>query len=535
MTIRCPRRQIVAAIFIVTLVLQVTMTACRDQPETPPEASPAARNIRPTITASSVTVTPWPTATVEALPTSTPTAAPTATVLPVTSVYAPAYLERNVLAAFEQLQSLEASWRWEYTNSASRADLLLEPGDEGIPSGFRTVALTVPFTHPLEEIAFSEVEALVGAVDEVVVSLDWALMPANRKALRVDGLLPSDRDYPLRQSWSLVATAGHELAADQLAPALQKTLSEDPLVHLTAVGDLMLDRAIGYALVNGDSSFPFGAVETALQLGDFTIGNLESALGNSGSPASKSYTFQAPPEAADALSAAGFDLVSLANNHALDYGPEALQQALELLEQRGIAAVGAGQNAALARKPFVFEHEELAIAFLGYVDVPVEVTGFDTRSWMATPGSAGLAWANPEDIAQDVAAALQESDLVVVLLHSGYENVEAPSPAQTAAARAAIEAGAALVVGHHAHVLQGIETGDDSAIAYGLGNFAFEMQGDPYTAILNVWLDIDGVRQLELVPAIIEPAGRPRLATELEASQIRAHVYYLSQFLNQTP
>jgi gamma-polyglutamate biosynthesis protein CapA len=143
-----------------------------------------------------------------------------------------------------------------------------------------------------------------------------------------------------------------------------------------------------------------------------------------------------------------------------------------------------------------------------------------------------MAWGDPELIAEDVTAVRPSVDLVVVILHSGLEYIEEPSPPQVAASRAAIDAGADLVVGHHAHLLQGIEFYNGKVIAYGLGNFAFEIDGAPETALLNVWLDRNGVRQLEIVPAIIRFGGQPRLAHDWEAPPIRENVYRLTRLLN---
>jgi poly-gamma-glutamate synthesis protein (capsule biosynthesis protein) len=100
------------------------------------------------------------------------------------------------------------------------------------------------------------------------------------------------------------------------------------------------------------------------------------------------------------------------------------------------------------------------------------------------------------------------------------------------AAEAAMAAGATLVIGHHAHILQGVAFKPQGAIVYGLGNFAFTIDGDPQTAILNVWLDRNGIRQIEFVPAIIQIGGQPRLATPEEAAAIRQQIYRLSIPLN---
>lgn len=511
------------------------LAACRSQVGTSSDDRPTPesliqREALPTASAAPTTVPP-----VEATAVSPPTITPSPTAKPGLYVYAPDYLEHQVLSAIGELASGDTSWRWELTRSKEQADIVLVPGDQGIPAGSRALALTVPFDADLDGIAASQADSLVNAGREDILTMDWAAIPPERKALRLDGLLPNEEGYPLKQDWSLLARPSYETAANELALHLRRTIHQDRLIQLTAVGDLMLDRALGYALQNGDLTFPFAAVSHLLNSGDITVGNLESALGDRGQPMAKSYTFRAPPEAAEALARAGFDVLSLANNHALDYGPEALEQAMLLLGQRDVATVGAGPNIAAARAPVTVEMEGLSVAFLGYVDVPVEVGGFDTRSWSATEEGPGLAWAEIAHIQEDVVAARLESDLVVVLLHSGYEYVQAPSPEQSNAARAAIDAGADLVLGHHAHVLQGIEFRSDAAIIYGLGNFAFEIDGDPTTMIVNVWLDSDGVRQIEIIPAIIQAGGQPRPAAPWEAFEIRQRVYSLSNLLRGAP
>jgi poly-gamma-glutamate synthesis protein (capsule biosynthesis protein) len=295
----------------------------------------------------------------------------------------------------------------------------------------------------------------------------------------------------------------------------------------------MLDRWPGVEIAAGHLEYPFQYVAPYLRDADVTVGNVESALGDIGEPAPKHYPFQAPPEAAEALALAGFDVVSLANNHAGDYGMDALLQGIDLLRAQNVAPIGAGANDAEAHAPHVVEVNGLRVAFLGYVHVPVEAsTAFDTATWTATADGPGLAWADPERIRQDVAAIRPEVDLVVVVLHSGYEYIEEPSEPQVAAAQAAAEAGADLVVGHHAHILQGVGYHEEGVIAYGLGNFAFEIDGPPETAILNVWLDADGVRQLEVRPAIVTERGLPRLAEPWEAAPILDRVYFLTTILN---
>jgi poly-gamma-glutamate capsule biosynthesis protein CapA/YwtB (metallophosphatase superfamily) len=477
-------------------------------------------------------------------PSETPTLIPTAFISPTPQpvvLAVPAQWADAALEALEIVNARDTPWLWQlniYEESSAEpmlrtAQITLVAGVEGIPSGHRPLALVVPFTSQWESITLEEAQHILSDGSPFIAMMDWADMPATHKALKVDDLRPGDPGYPLLQSWSLVAATGFEAAAAELAPVLEDLLSEDAVIFLSAVGDVMLDRALGDAIRSDDVTYPFAEVIDLLTPADLTVGNLESALGDLGSPANKGYTFRAPPEASQALAQAGFDLLSLANNHALDYGPLALQQAMDLLHQQEVATVGAGANEPVAHEPHVREINGLRLAFLAYVHVPIEVRGFDTQTWTAATDRPGMAWADPGRIQADVATALNQSDLVIVLLHSGYENVPEPSPPQVAAAHAAIDAGADLVIGHHAHVLQGVEFYGEGVIVYGLGNFAFEDGGPPESAMLNVWLDRDGVRGMEFVPIVIETDGQPRPAVDDEATAILQWIYNLTEALNQ--
>ena len=514
--------------------LLILLAACR------PEVSDTVPSQQTDKPISLTTISPThPPITPTNLIRSSPTVTTSPTPQPVTLIV-PARWSGITSEAIDQLNQDPKLWVWQLKISENpaaelaqgKANISLVSGDEGIPTGQRPLALVVPFTSDWETISSVEARQIQTTGSPFVAVMDWADTPSTHRALRVDGLHPSDPDYPLRQPWSLVAAPGYETAATELAPTLGNLVEEDPLVHLAAVGDVMLDRALGEAIRAGDLTYPFAEIADLLIPADVTIGNLESAIGDQGAPVNKGYTFLAPPEAAQTLSMAGFDLLSLANNHALDYGPQALQQGMDLLHQQDIATVGAGPDQASAHQPHIRQVNGLTLAFLAYVHVPVEVRGFDTQTWTATANHPGLAWADPAQIQADVSDACQQADVAIVLLHSGYESVPEPSPPQIAAAHAAIDAGASLVIGHHAHVLQGIEFYRDGVIAYGLGNFAFEDAGPPESAILNVWLDSDGVRQLEFMPVILEPDGHPRPATEVEATGILQWIYNLTTVIN---
>lgn len=288
---------------------------------------------------------------------------------------------------------------------------------------------------------------------------------------------------------------------------------EPARVTLAAVGDVMLGRTVGARLEAEGAAVAFAGVRDILAAADIAVANLESAVGVSGSPAPKAYTFRAPPVAAEALALAGIDLVSLANNHSLDYGPESLAETRALLAERGILSTGAGPNRSAAHAPAMIAREGLTFAFLAYVDVPVERGGFDPRIWTATAETPGVAWLDLPAMAEEIAAARHEADLVVVLLHFGLEWELEPSDAQREQARAAIDAGAALVIGSHPHVLQPVEAYGDGLIAYSLGNFVFDGFWDPAndSAILLVELTAAGVAGWELVPVTVMD-GVPALA-----------------------
>jgi poly-gamma-glutamate capsule biosynthesis protein CapA/YwtB (metallophosphatase superfamily) len=514
------------ALVVLCMVCAATiLSACRLADDSNVHILPATQDtahVPATLDAQHTTLPPASQPPTTQTPTATPT--PRLLTLAVPARWAPA----------TELASLAASSaRWQITVSDDPAsafdlgtvDVALADDTSGIFVAQRPMALSVPFYSSWVSVREKEAWSLVDDPLPGVMVVDWAEIPYASRALRVEGMLPGEAGYPLQQTWSLEFREDYEAEATQLAEKLGPYLSQDDVVYVAAVGDVMLDRALGQTLLGDDLTYPFSEVAGLFAAADLAVGNLESALGDSGTPEKKGYTFQAPPQAAQALAIAGFDLMSLANNHALDYGANALMEGIDLLEMQGIGVVGAGENRQAARAPFLIQINNLSLAFLAYVDVPVEVRGFDTRRWVATEDKAGVAWADPKQIQEDIQSVQPQADLIIVLLHSGYEGVVQPSPPQEAAAHTAIDAGAHLVIGHHAHVLQGIEFYNGGVIVYGLGNFAFEDGGFDQSAILQLWLDRDGVRTLGIIPVLLDTSGRPNPAREAQASLIRQWFY----------
>lgn len=329
-----------------------------------------------------------------------------------------------------------------------------------------------------------------------------------------------------------------EPAADDAVATSEGTGAEEPPatapidppvddVTLAVVGDMMFDRRVETTIDSRGQDAVMAEVRDHLRGADLAVGNLETPLGIGGERAGKRFAFLSDPSSTDILLDGGFDLVTLANNHILDYGVTAMNSTERALDDAGIAHVGVGANATAARKPVIVEVGGQRIAFLGYFQLAARNSDIDYTTWIAGPQKAGVAWGYPDVIAEDVQQARREADHVIVLLHSGRElgSIELTDD-QQAAGNAALAAGATAVLGHHPHVLQGWERSDDQFVAWSLGNFVFDFpNGTPQTdsAILNLTLDGDGVKDfswtpvriVDTFPQIVNPlvSGQPIMDT----------------------
>jgi poly-gamma-glutamate synthesis protein (capsule biosynthesis protein) len=301
----------------------------------------------------------------------------------------------------------------------------------------------------------------------------------------------------------------------------QPARAEEPgVVRLMAVGDLEMAFGVGRRIVNIGPEVPFANVVDFFNSADIVVANLECSLSRNGQPwPNKQLHFGAPAEAAEALAVGGIDLVSVANNHSLDFGAQAFRETLQLLDAAGVGHFGGGRNSAEARAPLILERNGLRIAFLSYVTAFWGPYHFTTRSWEAKPDKTGIAIARVDDIAADVTAARALADVVVVAIHADGEYHRLPKRSQRRKADAAIAAGAALVIEHGPHVLQGYRRAGNTLIAYSLGNFVFPgYDGDArYSAILDVSLSAQGVESFSWIPIMLVKAlPRPANAAETE-------------------
>ena len=268
---------------------------------------------------------------------------------------------------------------------------------------------------------------------------------------------------------------------------------------LLAGGDVLLD------LTEPEGIDPFANVEPNLASADVAIVNLEMAITERGEPYDKEFVFRAPGSAALTRAGAGIDVVSLANNHVLDFGPVGLADTLSVLDEVNILRPGAGSNNAEAYAPRVLTLDNgIRVAFVSAT--AVVPGGFAASA--DRPGVADAKWAIPRVLAA-VRAAAAGNDVVVVSVHWGIERETCPSEDQRALASDLIEAGANLILGHHPHVLQPIETFDRTVIAYSLGNFAWHprygITGD--SGVLEISFDGPYVEGYRFHPHVLDYRG----------------------------
>ncbi|MBL8775706.1 MAG: CapA family protein [Acidimicrobiales bacterium] len=301
--------------------------------------------------------------------------------------------------------------------------------------------------------------------------------------------------------------------------ATARSVSEVPVVKGPVTfafgGDVHFEGELRSAL-EADPGTVLADIAPSLAQADIAMVNLETAITDGGTPEPKTYTFRAPATAFDALRAAGVDVVTMANNHGMDYGPEGFADSLAARDASGLPVVGIGVDATEAYA----SHQQVVngqrIAIFGATDV---LDGNLIGRWTATDGQPGLASAKERDrLVGAVAAARPQSDTVVVFLHWGTEGTTCPNATQPDLAQALIDAGADIVVGSHAHRLLGAGRRGEALVAYGLGNFAFYTSGGPgaETGVLHVTATGRRIDDYTWEPATIV-GGRPRPLTGAEA------------------
>ncbi len=304
-------------------------------------------------------------------------------------------------------------------------------------------------------------------------------------------------------AWQLAAGAGPSsgpwLPAPALVPPPEITGQADGEATLVFLGDASPGRSMEAHLARYGPAYPWAGIAPLLRDADLAVANLEGVLTTQGEPLDKSYLIRAHPRWGQTLVAGGLDLVALANNHALDFGNAGLDETLAVLSALDVGVVGAGRSRAEAHAPAIVTLDGVRVAILNYA-----AARWDGSADVPTTGR--IAWAYPDDVAADVETVRDQADLVVVVLHAGTEYAAEPSADQVAVAHAAIDAGAALVVGHHPHVTQTVEHHKGGLIVYSLGDALFDiprpaaMRGH----LLRVHATVEGLTRAELWPFWID-------------------------------
>lgn len=246
--------------------------------------------------------------------------------------------------------------------------------------------------------------------------------------------------------------------------------------RLFFVGDIMLSRGIEKIVYREqDPLFHFLRTAELTQNADIAFGNLEGPASMRGSDQGSIYSFRSKPDLLKGLAFAGFDVVSIANNHIYDWGPLAVQDTIIYLKENSILPVGGGENYKEAHSPAVIERNNERFCFLAYSQFAWD----EISNASSTPSIAKLDLKTIED---DIKESKNSScSLIIVSLHWGNEYETASTEEQKQIAHGIIDAGAKLLIGHHPHSVQEVEEYHGGLIAYSLGNFIFDQNFSPET------------------------------------------------------
>jgi poly-gamma-glutamate capsule biosynthesis protein CapA/YwtB (metallophosphatase superfamily) len=315
-----------------------------------------------------------------------------------------------------------------------------------------------------------------------------------------------------------------------LAPTTPTT-TRDPIrgngqaVTFAFGGDVMFEGALRAKLLE-DPNGLLASVAPVLSAADVAVVNLETAVTDGGEAVQpKKYNFRAPPVALDALKAAGIDAVSLANNHGLDFGLEGLTDTLAAGAERQYPVIGIGNNAAEALTPYRVDIRGQRISVFGVTDVIDSPYEYDWRATDTAPGVASSKFEGLDRLVETIKQWRPESETIVVYLHWGIEREPCPSDRQREVARALTDAGADIIVGTHAHWVQGAGMFDRAFVGYGLGNFVFYNEQGEYgrSGVLQVTATGRTIDGYQWVPARILDGVATPLPPGADADAELAH------------
>jgi len=300
-------------------------------------------------------------------------------------------------------------------------------------------------------------------------------------------------------------------------------------ITIAAVGDILLDRGVAREMAAHGWAAPFRGTAGILRSADIATGNLECPLADRAEKVVKPFCFRARPASAAALTYAGLDVLNVANNHTMDCGRDGLLETLSTLKGRGLRWCGGCDDEAEAEAPTIVTVRGIRVGFLGFCE-------FIPEGVFLRADRPSIAFASEENVLRVVTAARRQCDVLVCEFHWGVEHTQWPTERQRRLARIAAGAGADLILGHHPHVLQGLEVihshGRRTLVIYSLGNFVFDQglglnRPEVATVILECRLGKGGIRSAGFVPARIIDCS-PRSAKGADGGAIATRLAELS-------
>jgi poly-gamma-glutamate synthesis protein (capsule biosynthesis protein) len=318
--------------------------------------------------------------------------------------------------------------------------------------------------------------------------------------------------------------------------------NDRPLL-LYGFGDVMLHGRYQVSADAGTAGAVFAPLAELLADADLAVGNLETPLAAAGVARDDKLCLRGDPAYARHLADAGVSVLSLANNHSMDFGAAALAETRDLLRRAGIACTGAGADIRQATRPIITERRGIRVGLLAACDPLTKPAP------AATSRTAGIAPLAPADLLAAVDALRPQVDHVILMLHWGLEYSPLPTPEQVRFAEVARAHGVSVILGHHSHCIQGVEQRDGGIVAYSLGNLTDDgvdlktpqrhylaplTEVDRESFLLRLALYKDRVEVLAPVPLWLDDAGRPIRASGARADKILATLAACTERLSST-
>ena len=298
-------------------------------------------------------------------------------------------------------------------------------------------------------------------------------------------------------------------------------------VRFLAAGDINLAHWLTKIIEKEGNDYPFKHLKNQLFSADLVFSNLEAPFCEKGEPYPKNFVFKVPEKHIQVLKSGNINLVSLANNHILDYGLPCLSSTIQVLQNENIFYAGAGVDKKKASKPAVFEINNLKFAFFAYsMTLP--------KYFFATDSTGGTAYPHKKLLKDSISYYNDIVDYIIVSFHWGEELTALPKEYQQNYAHLSIDYGADVILGHHPHVLQGIEVYKNKIIVYSLGNFIFASYSNKAadSILLNLLFSKSGITDVKVDPINVNNYEVQFIPQFLEGIKKSKVIEYLNQISN---